>query len=103
MRIEYLKTAASAVLISEESIRKHRNKNRHKRIIADYRSAHVLCERCLVTGACKAVREIHHVQRVSDGGKTEAKNLLALCAECHRTIDDVPQNEQLAMKGNRND
>lgn len=42
---------------------------------------------------------IHHIEPVHRGGRTADENLLALCLPCHTGIDDVPQAQQLAMKG----
>lgn len=41
--------------------------------------------------------EIHHIEELSDGGKTEYENLIVLCPNCHTRVhtDSVPSKEEL--------
>jgi 5-methylcytosine-specific restriction endonuclease McrA len=41
--------------------------------------------------------EIHHIQELGDGGKTEYENLIVLCPNCHTRVhqDGIPKSEEL--------
>lgn len=41
--------------------------------------------------------EIHHIEELSDGGKTEYENLIVLCPNCHTRVhaDGIPSKEEL--------
>lgn len=58
----------------------------HERAAALERAAG-RCERCGEEGRPKGRRthglEVHHVQRVADGGKGTRENFLVLCLNCH--------------------
>jgi 5-methylcytosine-specific restriction endonuclease McrA len=81
------------------NIREHRANARHRRIIADYKAAHPLCERCLGQhGMLTAMDQVHHIKPIADGGVSEPYNLMSLCEGCHVTIDELSQGEQRAIK-----
>ena len=98
MRFESIKPKATTgrqmMTASAAAIRAHRDNARHRRIIELYRRQHPACERCGI----RATGQIHHIDRVEHGGGTEPSNLLALCVPCHLTIDDVPRDQQRALK-----
>ncbi len=41
--------------------------------------------------------EIHHINELREGGKTEYENLIVLCPNCHTRVhlDDIPSKEEL--------
>jgi hypothetical protein len=101
MRLQYLGKSTTAPPLATDTarmVRAHRDNTRHRRIIAAYRAAHPLCERCIAEGRTAATAEIHHIQHVAEGGATANENLLAACDPCHRTIDEVPKEQQRAWK-----
>jgi 5-methylcytosine-specific restriction protein A len=46
--------------------------------------------------------EVHHIDRMADGGPDQPKNVAALCPNCHRrvhhAIDGEEYNQQIRMK-----
>ena len=101
MRIDYLNTKANAKPLQTDTafmVRRHRDRQVHRGIIAAYRASHPLCERCMAEGRTSATAEIHHVHAVAEGGRTENANLLGLCLPCHTAIDAIPRALQFAMK-----
>jgi 5-methylcytosine-specific restriction endonuclease McrA len=101
MRIMYLGKPSNAPALRTDTaamIRKHRDNARHRRIIATYRKAHPLCERCLVQGHTSGADEIHHMVPVAEGGQTRDENLLSLCLRCHVLIALAPLPLQVQIK-----
>jgi HNH endonuclease len=51
--------------------------------------------RCTI--CCAPWLEIHHIDELGDGGKTEYENLIVLCPNCHTRVhaEGVPSKEEL--------
>jgi hypothetical protein len=101
VRIGYLSAHTPAPALRTDTaamIRAHRDNPRHRRIIAAYRAAHPLCQRCIAEARTCATEEIHHIRQVSERGLTTDANLLALCLACHHSIGGVPEDQQRAWK-----
>jgi hypothetical protein len=79
-------------------IRRHRDRSTHRNIIAAYRAAHPLCERCIREAHTFPTAQIHHIVPVAECGLTAPGNLLALCAPCHNTISLMPRHVQRMLK-----
>jgi len=79
-------------------IDRHRKNTRNRKMIASYRVAHPLCERCLHHHHTTPTEQIHHMIRVEDGGNSEHENLLALCRECHLNIHNETYINQHTYK-----
>lgn len=41
------------------------------------------CEACLRAGKTVKGKEVHHIRKLSDGGRTVLSNLIHLCGDCH--------------------
>jgi 5-methylcytosine-specific restriction endonuclease McrA len=93
-------TAAGTKLESERArmVRQHRNDGRHQSIVGQYRRQYPLCLPCLLAKKLTPTQEVHHIHRVSEGGVTEASNLLACCRSCHKAVDKLPRQEQQSIK-----
>ena len=57
-----------------------------KRIRDRYIKAHPLCEECQRQGLLVAAEEVHHIIPLSNGGSSNADNLMSLCKPCHSRI-----------------
>ena len=57
-----------------------------KRIRDNYVKQHPLCELCLKEGRLTPVQEVHHILPISQGGKHDRSNLMALCQSCHTKL-----------------
>ncbi len=57
-----------------------------KRIRDRYAAEHPLCEMCLKEGKASLTEEVHHILPVSQGGRHNKENLMALCRSCHTKI-----------------
>lgn len=52
-----------------------------------YLNRHPLCERCMSQGSTTLAGVVHHKVPISDGGaRLDARNLMAVCRECHEII-----------------
>jgi hypothetical protein len=80
-------------ILSEE--RKKGNKLRKKILERDD-------YKCRLCGSTEDL-EVHHMQALVYGGKSEEKNLITLCAECHRYApeDGVEANERYLNERNK--
>lgn len=57
-----------------------------KRIRDKYVSQHPFCELCYEKGILVETEEVHHKEKLSDGGTHDRDNLIALCKSCHSKI-----------------
>jgi 5-methylcytosine-specific restriction endonuclease McrA len=64
-----------------------------KRLRAQYRAAHPLCERCVKLGRVTLAVEVHHRRRCFDDRELQVswQNLEALCSSCH---DEITASER---------
>lgn len=56
----------------------------------EYKKYHPICECCLVAEAT----EVHHIIPISEGGKHDKNNLMAVCRECHDEIHRKMREEK---------
>jgi 5-methylcytosine-specific restriction protein A len=69
----------------DPEINKRYNSNWRK-ISAEYRKAHPICEECLKVNRLTPAALVHHIKTLEDGGTHEVGNLMALCGSCHSAI-----------------
>lgn len=53
-----------------------------KKIRNEYIKYHPVCEVCQI----KESSEVHHIVPISEGGKHDKGNIMAVCRECHDEI-----------------
>lgn len=57
----------------------------------EYKRYHPICECCKVAQAV----EVHHIIPISEGGKHDKNNLMAVCRECHDMIHRKMREEKV--------
>jgi 5-methylcytosine-specific restriction enzyme A len=61
--------------------------NRWRALRDRYISTHPLCERCDMAGKTVMADVVHHIRPIDEGGpRLDARNLMALCRDCHEEI-----------------
>lgn len=53
-----------------------------RKVRNEYIKYHPYCEMCLTAEAS----EVHHIIPISEGGKHDKSNIMAVCRECHDEI-----------------
>ena len=53
-----------------------------RKVRNEYIKYHPFCEMCLTAEAS----EVHHIIPISEGGKHDKSNIMAVCRECHDEI-----------------
>jgi hypothetical protein len=79
----------------DDEIRAYRSSKRYIPTALEVLLYELAGHRCTI---CRAPwLEIHHIQELSDGGKTEYENLIVLCPNCHTHVhqDGIPKSEEL--------
>lgn len=51
--------------------------------------AHPFCEICSWNGIVTEAVTVHHVKPLSEGGKNDPDNLMALCDACHKWVHSM--------------
>ncbi len=57
-----------------------------RKIRARFIKGHLFCESCFAGGKYVLATEVHHIKPLSEGGKNDTENLMALCSSCHAKI-----------------
>ena len=57
-----------------------------RKISAEYRRAHPLCEECQQIFRIVPATLVHHIKTLEEGGTHEVENLMSLCDSCHARI-----------------
>lgn len=57
-----------------------------------------LCSSCKTEGRLTPAKEVHHIIPLSEGGKNDSSNLMALCKSCHSSIT-MRANQQIRGSG----
>jgi 5-methylcytosine-specific restriction protein A len=57
-----------------------------RKLRVSYLAAHPVCEICEREGRLTPATLVHHKRKLSDGGKNNEQNLMALCLECHSRL-----------------
>ena len=79
----------------DDEIREYKSPKRYVPTALEQQLFELAGHRCTICSA--PWLEIHHIEEISDGGKTEYANLIVLCPNCHTQVhaSGIPSKDEL--------